>query len=63
MLRVVKNNLRSRTASLLKNDRAALKNDKGFKNQAENVSNQQINNVISITPFLNRDAGFGGFTA
>ena len=63
MLRIIKNDLNSRTASILKNDRAALKNDKGFKNQAENVSNQQINNVISITPFLKRDAGFGGFTA
>ncbi len=63
MLRIIKNDLNSRTASILKNDRAALKNDKCFKNQAENVSNQQINNVISITPFLKRDAGFGGFTA
>ena len=63
MLRVVKNNLRSRTASLLKNDRAALKNDKGFKQQSENASKQKINNVISITPFLKRDAGFGGYIA
>ncbi len=63
MLRAVKNDLRSRTVSLLKNDRAALKNDTGFNNQSENVNKPQINNVISIIPFLKRDAGFGGFTA
>ena len=63
MLRVVKNDLRSRTVSILKNDRAALKKDEDVNNQPENVSNQQNNNVISIIPFLKRNAGFGGFTA
>ncbi len=63
MLRAVKNDLRNRTVSLLKNDRAALKKDKDCNNKPQNINKPQINNVISITPFLKRDAGFGGFTA
>jgi len=64
MLRVVKNDLRSRTVTILKNDRAALRKDKDGNNKPENPSKQQINNVISITPFLKRNAGFdGGFSA
>ena len=46
------------------NTQSALKNQKGFKNEAENLNKQPINNVIAITPFLKRDAGFdGGFSA
>ena len=63
MLRVVKNDLSSRAVSILKNDRAALKKDKDVINRPENPSKQQNNNVISIVPFLKRNAEFGGFTA
>ena len=64
MLRIVKNDLSSRTASIVKNDRAALKNQKVSNNPTQQASKAQINNVISIIPFLKRNAGFdGGFSA
>lgn len=59
MLRLIKPNLKAKTASILKNDRAALKNNNHRKNQPQNTSNGQFDNVISITPFLKRDAGYG----
>lgn len=64
MLRQVKNDLKGRMNAIIQNDRSAIKNQKSFKNQVENVNKQPINNVIAITPFLKRDAGFdGGFSA
>ena len=59
MLRRIKPNLKTKTAAILKNDRAAFKNNNHRKNQPQNASNGQFDNVISITPFLKRDAGNG----
>ena len=59
MLSIVKTDLKAKAASILKNDRAALKNNKNRKNQPQNASNGQFDNVISIIPFLKRDAGCG----
>ena len=60
MLRVVKNDLSGRTASIIKNDRAALKKQKVSDNQTKQAGKVQINNVISIIPFLKRNTGVGG---
>ena len=59
MLRRIKANLKAKIAVVLKNDRAALKNNKNRKKHPQNASNGQFDNVISITPFLKRDAGCG----
>lgn len=59
MLRRIKANLKAKIAAILKNHRSALKNNNHRKNQSQNTSNGQFNNVISITPFLKSDAGYG----
>ena len=59
MLRCIKANLKAKAASILKNDRAALKSCQSCQKQPQNASNGQFDNVISITPFLKRDAGYG----
>ncbi len=57
MLRRIKANLKVKIAAILKNNISALKNNKNRKNQPQNASNGQFDNVISIAPFLKRDAG------
>ena len=46
MLRRIKANLKAKIAAILKNHRAALKNNKNRKNQPQNTSNGQFDNVI-----------------
>lgn len=59
MLKMITANLKAKTASILKNDRTALKSCKSCQNQPKNARNTHFDNVISITPFLKRDAGYG----
>ena len=59
----IKDGLKAKTASILKNDRAALKSCQSCHKQPQNTNNRYFDNVISITPFLKRDAGCGGDVA
>ena len=59
MLRIVKTDLKAKAASILKNDRASLKSCQKCQNQPQNANKSHFDNVISITPFLKRNAGYG----
>ena len=63
MNRPINSDLKHRTANILRNDRVSLTNTTNLENQAKKATNRHVDNVVSITSFLKRDAGCGGDVA
>ena len=63
MIKPINSDLKHRTANILRNDRVSLTNTTNPENQAKKATNRYVDNVVSITSFLKRDAGCGGDVA
>ena len=63
MIKPVNSDLKHRTANILRNDRVSLTSTTNPENQAKKATNRYVDNVVSITSFLKRDAGCGGDVA